>query len=48
MSFALLLGLLANRLWGFWQADPVVGILIAAWLVREGVETRRTGELCSC
>jgi divalent metal cation (Fe/Co/Zn/Cd) transporter len=48
MSLALLLGLLANRLFGFWQADPVVGLLIGAWLVREGVETLREGRLCNC
>jgi len=48
MSFALLLGLLANRLFGFWQADPVVGLFIGAWLVREGVETLKEGRLCSC
>jgi len=48
MSLALLLGLLANRLIGFWQADPVVGLLIGAWLVREGVETLKEGRLCSC
>jgi len=48
MSFALLLGLLANRLLGFWQADPVVGLFIGAWLVREGIETLKEGRLCSC
>ena len=48
MSLALLLGLLANRLFGFWQADPVVGLFIGAWLVREGIETLREGRLCSC
>lgn len=48
MSFALLLGLLANRLFGFWQADPVVGLFIGSWLVREGIETLREGRLCSC
>jgi divalent metal cation (Fe/Co/Zn/Cd) transporter len=48
MSFALLLGLLANRLFGFWQADPVVGLFIGAWLVREGIETLKEGRLCSC
>jgi divalent metal cation (Fe/Co/Zn/Cd) transporter len=48
MSFALLLGLLANRLFGFWQADPVVGLFIGTWLVREGVETLREGRLCIC
>jgi divalent metal cation (Fe/Co/Zn/Cd) transporter len=48
MSLALLLGLLANRLFGFWQSDPVVGLFIGAWLVREGIETLREGRLCSC
>jgi divalent metal cation (Fe/Co/Zn/Cd) transporter len=48
MSLALLLGLLANRLFGFWRADPVVGLLIGAWLVREGVETLKEDRLCSC
>jgi divalent metal cation (Fe/Co/Zn/Cd) transporter len=48
MSLALLLGLLANRLFGFWQADPIVGLFIGAWLVREGVETLKEGKLCAC
>ncbi len=48
MSAALLLGLLANRLFGLWQADPIVGGLIGIWLVREGIETLRRRELCSC
>jgi divalent metal cation (Fe/Co/Zn/Cd) transporter len=48
MSLALLLGLLANRLFGFWQADPIVGLFIGIWLVREGVETLKEGRLCSC
>jgi len=48
MSAALLLGLLANHLFGFWQADPVVGGLIGIWLVREGIETLKHGQLCSC
>ncbi len=48
MSLALLLGLLANRVFGFWQADPVVGLFIGAWLVREGVETLKEGRLCNC
>ncbi len=48
MSAALLLGLLANRLFGLWQADPVVGGFIGIWLVREGIETLKQGRLCSC
>ena len=46
LSVALLLGLGANYLFGFWQADPIVGLIIVAFLFREGVEglkeTRRT------
>lgn len=48
MSAALLLGLLANKLFGLWQADPIVGGFIGIWLVREGIETLRRRELCSC
>lgn len=36
LSAALLLGLGANYLFGFWQADPVVGVVIVAFLFREG------------
>jgi len=36
LSVALLLGLGANYLFGFWQADPVVGLIIVAFLFREG------------
>ena len=46
LSVALLLGLGANYLFGFWQADPIVGLIIVVFLFREGVEglkeTRRT------
>jgi len=38
LSLALLLGLGANYLWGFWQADPTVGLIIVAFLFREGRE----------
>jgi len=38
LSVALLLGLGANYLFGFWQADPVVGLIIVAFLFREGWE----------
>jgi divalent metal cation (Fe/Co/Zn/Cd) transporter len=48
MSAGVLLGLLLNRAFGLWQADPVVGILIALLLFREGRETLREGTLCSC
>ncbi len=38
LSLALLLGLGTNYLFGFWQADPIVGMIIAAFLFREGWE----------
>ncbi len=38
LSVALLLGLGMNYLFGFWQADPVVGAIIAIFLFREGWE----------
>ncbi|MBV9109764.1 MAG: cation transporter [Gemmatimonadetes bacterium] len=48
MSAGVLLGLLLNRAFGLWQADPAVGILIALLLFREGRQTLREGTLCSC
>jgi divalent metal cation (Fe/Co/Zn/Cd) transporter len=38
LSMALLLGLGLNYLWGLWQADPIVGIVVAFYLVKEGRE----------
>ena len=39
LSAALLLGLGTNYLFGFWQADPIVGLVIVAFLFREGWES---------
>jgi divalent metal cation (Fe/Co/Zn/Cd) transporter len=36
LSIALLLGLGANYLFGFWQADSIVGLIIVGFLFREG------------
>ncbi len=47
LAGALLLGLLANAALGAWWLDPIVGLLIAAVAVREGLEAWR-GEGCSC
>lgn len=41
LSFALLMGLGLNYLYGFWQADPIVGVIIGIFLLREGYETLR-------
>jgi len=38
MSVSLLIGLSLNYLWGFWQADPIVGLIIVAFLFKEGYE----------
>ncbi len=38
LSLALLLGLGANALFGFWWADPVAALAMLPWVVREGFE----------
>jgi divalent metal cation (Fe/Co/Zn/Cd) transporter len=45
LAGALLIGLLGNAVVGAWWLDPVVGMLIAAVAIREGVESWR-GEGC--
>jgi divalent metal cation (Fe/Co/Zn/Cd) transporter len=45
LSVALLVGLLANAIAGWWWADPLAAIFIAAIAVREGREAWR-GEGC--
>jgi len=44
LSVALLIGLGTNYLSGFWQADPIVGLIIAVFLFREGWEGWREEE----
>lgn len=48
LSFALLIGLGLNYSYGIWWADPVVGLLIVAYLIREGYNTLKEEKLCSC
>jgi divalent metal cation (Fe/Co/Zn/Cd) transporter len=38
LSAALLLGLGSNYLFGYWQADPIAGMIIVVFLFREGKE----------
>ncbi len=38
LSLALRLGLGLNYLYGFWQGDPMVGVIIVFFLFREGIE----------
>ena len=45
LSFALLLGLVANAAAGWWWADPVAALLMVPWLIKEGREGLR-GEGC--
>lgn len=47
LAGALLGGLLANAVLGAWWLDPLIGLLIAAVAVREGLTTWR-GEGCAC
>ncbi|MBI3838575.1 MAG: cation transporter [Planctomycetia bacterium] len=46
LSVALLFGLGLNFLFGWWQADPISGIIIAAFLAREGYRALTERELC--
>jgi len=48
LSVALLIGLGLNYLYGLWQADPVIGLLIVFFLVREGRRALKEGKLCTC
>jgi len=48
LSVSLLIGLGLNYLYGFWQADPIVGLVIVFFLIREGYTTLKEEELCSC
>ncbi len=45
LSAVLLAGLVANATLGWWWADPVAALVIAALAVREGREAWR-GEVC--
>lgn len=46
LSAAVLAGLGANALFGWWWADPVAALVIAVVAVREGLESWRGGECC--
>jgi divalent metal cation (Fe/Co/Zn/Cd) transporter len=51
MALTLLAGLLLNRLFGWWWADPLAALGLIYFLVQEGREAlheARTGETCSC
>lgn len=46
LAAAVLVGLLANTLFGWWWLDPAVGLLIAGLAVREGIEAWRGEDCC--
>jgi divalent metal cation (Fe/Co/Zn/Cd) transporter len=46
LSAAVLAGLVANALLGWWWADPVAALVIAAVAVREGLESWRGADCC--
>ena len=48
MSVSLLVGLVLNYRYGFWQADPFVGLIIVIFLIKEGYTTYKEGEVCRC
>lgn len=48
LSAAVLLGLVLNATTGFWQIDPLVALLIAGFLVKEGRDAIQKGKLCAC
>ncbi|KTS60057.1 cobalt transporter [Microbacterium testaceum] len=46
LSAAVLVGLAANSLFGWWWADAIAGLVIAAFAIREGIEAWR-GDACA-
>lgn len=45
LSLILLAGLAANATFGWWWADPIAGLLMIPWLIKEGLEGIK-GEGC--
>jgi divalent metal cation (Fe/Co/Zn/Cd) transporter len=49
MAATLLVGLVLNRLFGWWWADPVAGLAMIWWIrneAKEALESARTGKHC--
>ena len=46
LSAAVLVGLIANSLFGWWWADAIAGLVIAGFAIREGIEAWR-GDACA-
>ena len=48
LSISLLCGLTLNYLFALWWADHAAAVVISIYILKEGVEILRGGELCSC
>ena len=51
MAVTLLVGLLLNKFFGWWWADPLAALALVYFIVKEGREAlheARTGETCCC
>lgn len=48
LSLALLFGLGFNYAFGWWQADPIAGLIIASFLAWEGYRAWSAREFCQC
>ena len=51
MAITLLAGLLLNKFFGWWWADPLAALVLVYFIVKEGREAlqeARTGETCDC
>ncbi|KQR51748.1 cobalt transporter [Leifsonia sp. Leaf336] len=46
LSAAVLIGLVLNSLFGWWWADPLAGLVIAIFAIREGIEAWK-GDACA-
>lgn len=47
LAAAVLAGLVANSLWGWWWLDPIAGLAVATVAVREGLEAWRGEDCCA-
>jgi len=48
LSLALLVGLGLNYFFGIWQADPIIGLVVVGFLLKEGRAALKEGKLCAC
>ncbi|URA09233.1 cation transporter [Thermospira aquatica] len=48
LSAIILIGLGTNYLWGIWQLDPFLALLVSLFLFREGYHIVREKDACSC